>query len=82
MLTTVTLMQDAELTPMLDHPSFWIARGGMGLLATGTLRQCLQAAATESKAGRSPGTIGKVDDSIVVEHEQMLRLWKFLGMDK
>lgn len=75
-------LPDDELIRTLDQ-ALWIARGGpTGVLTAGTLRQCLHAAAIESKSGRSPGTIGKPDDMIVVEHPQMLRLWKHLGMDK
>lgn len=81
-MTTQTIVQDAELMEVLDQP-LWIARGGpTGVLFAGTLRQCLQAAATESLSGPSPGTIGKPDDTIVVEHAQMYRLWKYIGMVK
>jgi hypothetical protein len=78
---------DQQLVELLDD-DMWIIRGRSTAILgnSGTLRNALIQTFNLSMHGISPGSIFKSasirmpDDEIVIEHEQIFRLWKFPGL--
>jgi hypothetical protein len=67
---------DDELVEIVDRPGPWISVDGV----SDTLRGALVRAAEISAAGRSPFKLKRPATNIEVDHLQMLRLWKRLGI--
>jgi len=67
---------DDELIEILDRREPWISVDGASL----TLREALLRAARVSASGRSPFKLKRPATNIEVDHLQMLRLWKRLGI--
>jgi hypothetical protein len=71
-----------NLIKRLDHPTPWVVRGGPGAILAwaATLREALNRAFELSKKGEGPTSIREPNDQTIIPAEQILELWKRLGM--
>jgi len=83
----VNCRSDQQLVELLDG-DLWIIRGDSTAILGDpcTLQHALIQTFNFSMHGISPGSIislpssGLPDDEIVIQHEQIFRLWKLLGL--
>ena len=74
---------DDELLAILDKSGIWLTHHGPPATITttmGTLREALRRAAGLSVKNRSVSLIKTADGGVQIAPEQILRLWRHLGL--
>ncbi len=75
-------MTDDAVFTDLDVPEIWTFHTGTPFVSNvaQTLREALTLAFESSKSGKSPSPIRTPTGDKVIDHEQMHRLWRRLGL--
>jgi len=77
----MSTVSDDHLIPMYDEQRLWLLRGAMQAAPVYGLRAALTTAHRNITAGQPVLSIARLPvDDIVIEGDQMLRLWRNLGI--